>query len=174
MNLAISCAQTFRVSDYAGGCNGARVRFANGGTQAHTKDQLALNILAPVYKKYNALHADSLTWADLIVLAGSVALQQAAATTCGGAVEVPFCPGRTDASGPGDGESVLGFARRVTLSKTLTVAQLEFAAILMGLSKRETVALLGLGSYGSLGAHWLVESSDAQVARLLAPLSHTG
>merc|ERR1719334_1391732 len=93
MNLAISCAQTFRVSDYAGGCNGGRVRFANGGTKAHTKDQLALNILAPVYKKYNALHADSLTWSDLIVLAGSVALQQAAATTCGGAVEVPFCPG---------------------------------------------------------------------------------
>ena len=47
----------------------------------------AIEILAPIQEQY----ADQVSWADLIVYAGSVAVEEA------GAPEVPFCPGRVDA-----------------------------------------------------------------------------
>ena len=88
VRLAFSCASTFRVTDYQGGCNGARVRFEpqtswaiNGGLDT------ALTALAPI----KAAHADGLSWADLIVLGGTTALENA------GAPSMSFCGGRTDA-----------------------------------------------------------------------------
>ena len=47
----------------------------------------AIELLTPIQEQY----ADQISWADLIVLAGSVAVEEA------GAPAVPFCPGRVDA-----------------------------------------------------------------------------
>jgi catalase-peroxidase len=71
--LALQCAGTFRATDYHGGCNGARIRFAPENTwpQNARLDQ-ALALLQPIKDQFGA----SLTWADLIVFAGHVAVEQ--------------------------------------------------------------------------------------------------
>merc|ERR1719163_1210622 len=80
MRLAYHCAATFRSTDYQGGCNGARLRFspqkdwaANQGLDA------TLTLLKPIKDLADAGHfGGALSWADLIVLAGNVALGSAA------------------------------------------------------------------------------------------------
>ncbi|MCA9605130.1 MAG: catalase-peroxidase, partial [Myxococcales bacterium] len=95
-------ASTFRGSDLRGGANGARIRLApQKDWPVNRPDQLAevLSKLEAIKADFDASRTDDVrvSLADLIVLAGSAAVE-AAAKKAGFEVEVPFTPGRTDAS----------------------------------------------------------------------------
>ena len=99
---AWASASTFRGSDKRGGANGARVRLQpQRSWEVNDPEQLSrvLTQLESVQTAFNSNHSDGkiISLADLIVLAGCVAVEQAAAAI-GTNVTVPFRPGRTDAS----------------------------------------------------------------------------
>ena len=99
---AWASASTFRGSDKRGGANGARLRLApQKDWEVNQPEQLArvLAVLEGIQQSFNAAQADAtrVSLADLIVLAGGAAVE-AAAAAAGHAVEVPFSPGRTDAT----------------------------------------------------------------------------
>jgi catalase-peroxidase len=96
---AWASASTFRGSDKRGGANGARIRLApQKDWEANQPAQLAkvLAALEGVQKTFNA-GGKKVSLADLIVLGGCAAVEQAAKAG-GHAVTVPFTPGRTDAT----------------------------------------------------------------------------
>jgi catalase-peroxidase len=102
VSTAWASASTFRGSDKRGGANGARIRLApQKDWEANQPAQLAkvLAALARVQEGFNAKQTGGkkVSLADLIVLGGCAAVEQAARAG-GHAVEVPFSPGRTDAS----------------------------------------------------------------------------
>ena len=97
-----AAASTFRGSDKRGGVNGARIRLepqkdweVNNPAQLHK----VLGVLGGIKADFDAQAAGGkkVSLADLIVLAGNAAVEKAAADA-GVSVEVPFHPGRTDAS----------------------------------------------------------------------------
>jgi catalase-peroxidase len=91
VSLAWASASTFRGGDKRGGANGARIRFAP------QRDWKANQRAMQVLPKLEALQREcKLSLADIIVLAGNVGIEQAAAAA-GFSVEVPFAPGRVDA-----------------------------------------------------------------------------
>ncbi|MCA1326906.1 catalase/peroxidase HPI [Herbaspirillum sp. alder98] len=99
VSTAWASASTFRGSDKRGGANGARIRLAPQKDWAvNQPQQLAkvLQVLEGIRAGFNA-GAKKISLADLIVLAGSAAVEQAAKAG-GQSVTVPFAPGRTDAS----------------------------------------------------------------------------
>jgi len=87
-------ARTFRGSDFRGGANGARIRLAPQKDWEGNEPARLAKVLG-VYEKIAAETGASL--ADVIVLAGNVAIEEAA-RAAGVAIEVPFAPGRGDAS----------------------------------------------------------------------------
>ncbi len=96
VSTAWASASTFRGSDKRGGANGARIRLApQKDWEANQPVQLAevLAALEGVQKSFGK----KVSLADLIVLGGCAAVE-AAAKAAGQAVEVPFTPGRTDAT----------------------------------------------------------------------------
>ncbi|SCB31897.1 catalase/peroxidase HPI [Rhizobium multihospitium] len=102
VSTAWASASTFRGSDKRGGANGARIRLApQKDWEANQPAQLAsvLQKLEGIQKKFNDAQTGGKTvsFADLIVLGGSVAIEQAA-KKAGHDVAVPFAPGRTDAT----------------------------------------------------------------------------
>jgi catalase-peroxidase len=111
VGAAWASASTFRGSDKRGGANGARVRLApQKDWEVNQPAQLAklLKTLAGIQKAFNAAQSGgrktknarkskTVSLADLIVLGGSAAVEQAA-KKAGQAVKIPFAPGRTDAS----------------------------------------------------------------------------
>jgi catalase-peroxidase len=102
VSTAWASASTFRGSDKRGGANGARIRLApQKDWEANEPVRLAkvLAVLERIQSAFNAAQADGkrVSLADLIVLAGCAAVEQAA-RAAGRAVSVPFVPGRTDAS----------------------------------------------------------------------------
>jgi catalase-peroxidase len=95
VSTAWASASTFRGGDKRGGANGARIRLApQKGWEVNTPGELA-KVLATLEEIQKASGKVSL--ADVIVLAGGVGVEQAA-KAAGVAVEVPFTPGRVDAS----------------------------------------------------------------------------
>jgi catalase-peroxidase len=99
---AWASASTFRGSDKRGGANGARIRLAPQKDWAVNQPaQLArvLAVLEGIQRSFNDARTDGrkVSLADLIVLAGNAAVE-AAAKAAGHPVEVPFTPGRTDAT----------------------------------------------------------------------------
>ncbi len=99
---AWAAASTFRDSDKRGGANGARIRLApQKDWEANDPTQLAtvLAALEQVQADFNASAAGGkkVSLADLIVLGGCAAVEQAA-RAAGHDVQVPFAPGRTDAT----------------------------------------------------------------------------
>jgi catalase-peroxidase len=99
---AWSSAVTFRGSDKRGGANGARLRLApQRDWEINQPEQLGkvLDTLEGIRKEFNEAQSNGkrISLADLIVLAGSAAVERAA-REAGHEVEVPFTPGRTDAS----------------------------------------------------------------------------
>ena len=99
---AWASAATFRGTDKRGGANGARVRLApQKDWEVNDPAELAraLRTLEGVRAEFNAARTGGkrVSLADLIVLAGSAGVEQAA-RDAGFDVEVPFAPGRTDAS----------------------------------------------------------------------------
>ncbi|MDW8368627.1 MAG: catalase/peroxidase HPI [Geminicoccaceae bacterium] len=100
--VAWSAASTFRNSDKRGGANGARIRLAPQKDWEVNEPQNLLKVLATLdelRRSFNAKQAGGkkISLADMIVLAGGAAVKEAAAKA-GFAVEVPFAPGRNDAS----------------------------------------------------------------------------
>lgn len=102
VSTAWASASTYRGSDRRGGSNGARVRLApQKDWEANQPAQLAkvLKVLEEIQRGFNTAAAGGkkVSLADLIVLAGNAGVE-AAAKAAGHAVEVPFTPGRTDAT----------------------------------------------------------------------------
>jgi catalase-peroxidase len=102
VSTAWASAATFRGSDKRGGANGARIRLApQKDWEVNQPAQLAkvLETLEGIQKEFNAAQTGGkkVSLADLIVLGGCAAVEQAA-KKAGHDVRVPFAPGRTDAS----------------------------------------------------------------------------
>jgi len=102
VGTAWASASSFRGSDKRGGANGARVRLAPQRTwEVNQPAQLdkVLAVLEGLQQSFNASCSDGkrISLADLIVLAGGVGVEQAAAAA-GHHLSVPFHPGRMDAS----------------------------------------------------------------------------
>ncbi|MEW5421170.1 catalase/peroxidase HPI [Amorphus sp. 3PC139-8] len=102
VKTAWGSAATFRGSDKRGGANGARIRLEPARNwAANEPEQLAkvLSALEGVQKAFNDAQTGNkkVSLADLIVLGGAAAIEQAA-IDAGHPVEVPFVPGRMDAS----------------------------------------------------------------------------
>jgi catalase-peroxidase len=93
VSVAWACASTFRGGDKRGGANGARLALAP--QKAWAVNEIALKALPRLVEIQKASGKASL--ADVIVLAGSVGIEQAA-QAAGISVEVPFAPGRVDAT----------------------------------------------------------------------------
>jgi hypothetical protein len=134
--VAFQCASTFRATDFLGGCNGARIRFdpqKNWPVNSGLVEEV-IKRLQPV----KSSHPD-LSWADLLVLAGTVAVEQAAGVkpSAGQTVAGPFsfCPGRSDA------DSGAGMEQLAPRSYSTPEIALKDNAAVMGLTAREAVAL---------------------------------
>ncbi len=102
VKTAWASASTFRGSDRRGGANGARIRLApQNGWDVNEPEMLAsvLSTLEGIQADFNAAASGGkrVSLADLIVLGGSAAIEKAAADA-GHTIEVPFTPGRMDAS----------------------------------------------------------------------------
>jgi catalase-peroxidase len=102
VSTAWASASSFRGSDKRGGANGARIRLEpQAGWEVNEPDQLAtvLRTLEGIQQAFNAAQSGGkqVSLADLVVLAGDAAVEQAA-RDAGVSVEVPFTPGRGDAS----------------------------------------------------------------------------
>ena len=102
VKTAWAAASTYRDSDKRGGANGARIRLKpHRSWEANEPYELsrALNALETLQQDFNEARDDDVrvSLADLIVLGGAAAIEQAAADA-GYDVEVPFHPGRTDAT----------------------------------------------------------------------------
>jgi catalase-peroxidase len=101
VSAAWASASSFRGSDKRGGANGGRIRLEpQSGWEVNNPDQLAvvLRTLEGIKQAFNAqAGGKQVSMADVIVLAGGAAVERAA-RDAGVTVEVPFAPGRTDAS----------------------------------------------------------------------------
>jgi catalase-peroxidase len=101
VNTAWASASTFRGTDKRGGANGARIALAPQKDWAvNEPEQLAYNltILKGIQRAFNESHsATQISLADLIVLGGCAAIEEAA-QRAGSNITVPFEPGRTDAT----------------------------------------------------------------------------
>ena len=153
---AWASASTFRGTDKRGGANGARVRLApQKDWEANNPAELrkVLDVLEKVRDEFNAAQkgGKKISLADLIVLAGSAAVEKAA-KDAGVSVEVPFTPGRTDASQEQtDVESFAvleptfdGFRNYVSAKTTAPAEQLLLEkANLLTLSAPEMTVLVG-------------------------------
>ena len=152
---AWASASTFRGSDNRGGANGARIQLEPMRSwDCNNPDRLnaVLAGLEEIRSAFNAANAPTqISMADLIVLAGSAAVEQAAAKA-GVDVAVPFTPGRTDATQENtDAESFAvlkpmadGFRNYQTQEYTLTTEELLVdKAQLLTLSAPEMTVLVG-------------------------------
>jgi catalase-peroxidase len=102
VSTAWASAASFRGTDKRGGANGARIRLApQRDWEVNDPAELSkvLQTLEQIQQDFNSSKSDGtqVSLADLIVLGGCAAIEQAA-THAGHAVTVPFTPGRTDAS----------------------------------------------------------------------------
>ncbi len=167
---AWAAASTFRDSDKRGGANGARIRLApQKDWEANDPTQLAtvLAALEQVQADFNASAADGkkVSLADLIVLGGCAAVEQAA-KAAGHDVQVPFAPGRTDATPEQtdvDAFAVMepradGFRNYARPGEKRRLEELFIdRASLLGLTAPETTVLVGglraLGANAGGAAH---------------------
>ncbi|WP_086823541.1 catalase/peroxidase HPI [Streptomyces sp. NRRL B-24572] len=102
VSAAWAAASSFRGSDKRGGANGGRIRLEpQRNWEVNNPDELAqvLRVLEGVQESFNSAQTGDkqVSLADLVVLAGVAAVEKAAADA-GHAVEVPFTPGRVDAT----------------------------------------------------------------------------
>jgi len=134
VQLAWQCASTFRSTDYLGGCNGARLRLSPQKDWPVNKElDEALAVLEPIKTK----HGEGLTWADLIVLAGQVAIEEA------GGEPMEFCGGRSDALEGDTGSEYLEPPVSGSVDDTIPVLKDWMAS--KGLNAREIAVLIGGG-----------------------------
>ncbi|MFM8701530.1 MAG: catalase/peroxidase HPI [Hyphomicrobiales bacterium] len=156
VTTAWASASTFRGSDKRGGANGARIRLAPQKDWAVNQPAHLAKVIATlegIQKAFNAAQSGgkAISLADLIVLGGSAGIEQAA-KKAGHAVEVPFTPGRTDATQEHtDVESFAvlepiadGFRNYLKAEYTVSAEELLVAkAQLLTLTAPEMTVLLG-------------------------------
>ena len=148
VSTAWDSARTYRGSDMRGGANGARIRLAPQKDWAGNEPQRlakVLSVLEPIAAQTGA------SVADVIVLAGNVGIEQAA-KAAGVSVNVPFSPGRgdaTDAQTDADSFDVLeplhdGYRNWLKSDYVVSAEELLLdRSQLMGLTAVEMTALLG-------------------------------
>lgn len=153
VKTAWSSAASFRSTDKRGGANGARIRLEpQKNWEANEPSELAkvLPVLEKIRQEFNG-GGKNVSLADLIVLAGSAAVEKAA-KDAGFAIEVPFAPGRTDATQEDtDVESFAvleprwdGFRNFVRPGEKNPLEQLLMEkAILLGVTAPELTVLVG-------------------------------
>ncbi|MFJ5969381.1 catalase/peroxidase HPI [Streptomyces sp. NPDC093060] len=153
VSTAWASASTFRNSDKRGGANGARIRLQpQAGWEVNEPDQLAqvLRVLEGIQAEFNS-GAKKVSLADLIVLGGVAAVEKSA-KDAGHDVEVPFTPGRVDATAEHtDAESFAaleptadGFRNYAGKGNRLPAEYLLLdKANLLGLSAPEMTVLVG-------------------------------
>ncbi|GLP96677.1 catalase-peroxidase [Paraferrimonas sedimenticola] len=143
-------ARTYRQSDHRGGANGARIRLAPMNQWDANEPQRLSKVLTGLSAIKNELGSD-ISMADLIVLAGSVAVEQAA-KKAGFEIEVPFTQGRGDALEKQTDPASLavlqplhdGFRNYLQSNFDVTPEKLLLdRAQLMGLSAPEMTVLIG-------------------------------
>jgi len=150
VSTAWAAASIYRSSDHRGGANGGRIRLAPQ-KDWEVNEPARLARVLEVYEGIRADFRKPVSIADLVVLGGSAAVEKAAADA-GYYVEVPFMPGRTDASQ--EQTDVEGFAVlepkadgfRNYLQSPFSVPTEEMLvdrAQLLGLSGPEMAALVG-------------------------------
>lgn len=157
VSTAWASASTYRNSDKRGGANGARIRLApQKDWEVNQPAQLAqvLDVLTTIQSAFNAAHADAakkVSIADLIVLGGAAAIEQAA-KAAGHDRKVPFTPGRTDATeAQTDAESFAvlepvadGFRNYLKTAHTVSAEELLVdKAQLLSLTAPEMTVLFG-------------------------------
>ncbi|MEM9934513.1 MAG: catalase/peroxidase HPI [Bacteroidota bacterium] len=156
VSTAWASASTYRNSDKRGGANGARIRLApQRDWEVNNPAQLAkvLGVLEGVQKEFNGSQTGGkeVSLADLIVLAGSAGIEEAAGNA-GHEVSVPFTPGRADATmehTDADSFSVLepaadGFRNYKNTKHTATAEELLVdKAQLLSLTVPEMTVLVG-------------------------------
>jgi len=136
VRLGWHCAGTYRQTDHIGGCNGARIRHDPEASWGSNKDvDQALARLEPVFDKH-----DGLSWADLIIIASTTALESM------GALPMPFCPGRIDVNATVAAEQSKNLDPEIYLDpQTATADALRESMKIMGFTDREMVVLNGGG-----------------------------
>ena len=148
VSTAWDSARTYRGSDMRGGANGARIRLAPQKDWAGNEPERLAKVLA-VLEPIAAATGASV--ADVIVLAGNVGIEQAA-KAAGVSVNVPFSPGRgdaTDAQTDADSFDVLeplhdGYRNWLKSDYVVSAEELLLdRSQLMGLTAVEMTALLG-------------------------------
>ncbi|MEX0428763.1 catalase/peroxidase HPI [Nocardioides sp. DS6] len=100
VTTAWASASSFRRTDKRGGANGGRIRLQpQSAWEVNEPDKLAqvISALESIQEAFNAEGGTQVSFADLVVLAGSVGVEQAA-KAAGYDLEVPFTPGRGDAT----------------------------------------------------------------------------
>ena len=156
VSIAWASASTFRGTDKRGGANGARIRLEpqkDWNVNSPAELAMVLATLEGIRKEFNDSQngAKAVSLADLIVLGGCAAVEQAA-KNAGYDVEVPFIPGRTDASqGQTDIESFAvleptadGFRNYLAPGQTKTAEELLLEkAHLLTLTAPEMTVLIG-------------------------------
>ena len=133
--LSWQCSSNFRSTDYFGGCNGARIRLKP------QKDWSVNENLEIAFEKLSLIKSSSesnLSWSDLIILAGNVAIEYYFERN------LSFCPGRTDAKEGGGGPDYLKPKIGDAYDKA-SLDKLKDAIETSGLTKPEFTALYGGG-----------------------------
>lgn len=150
VTTAWASASTYRGSDHRGGASGGRIRLAPQ-KDWEVNDPKSLSRVLKVYEDVKASSGLNVSIADLIVLGGSVGIEQAA-KAAGQSIEVPFTPGRTDASAEQtdvDGFAVLepradGFRNYLQVRFNVPTEELLVdRAQLLGLTAPEMTVLVG-------------------------------
>ncbi|MEN2489385.1 catalase/peroxidase HPI [Flavobacterium sp. B11] len=155
VSTAWASASTFRGSDKRGGANGGRIRLApqkDWEVNNPAALKVVLDKLESIQKEFNDVNGNKkVSLADLIVLAGSAAVEKAA-KDAGASVSVPFSPGRMDASAEQTDVESFGYLEpkadgfrnyRKTKSSVLTEELLIDKANLLNLTAPELTVLLG-------------------------------
>lgn len=169
-------ASTFRGGDKRGGANGGRIRLApQKNWEVNNPAQLAsvLSALEGIQSRFNSSQSGGkkVSMADLIVLGGAAAVEQAA-KSAGHAVTVPFTPGRTDASQEQTDVESINYMEPVVdgfrnFGKSTPRAKLENMLVdraqLLTLSAPEMTALVG--GLRALGANYDGSSLGVMTSR---------
>jgi catalase-peroxidase len=171
IGAAWASAATYRNSDKRGGANGGRVRLApQNSWEANNPSELArtIQVLEGIQSEFNAAQSGKqVSLADLIVLGGCAAVEQAA-RAAGSEVQVPFTPGRADAGQEQTDEESFaaleptadGFRNYLGKAHTRPAEHLLVdRSALLGLTPPEMTVLVG--GLRSLGANY--DGSDLGV-----------
>ncbi|KQS57424.1 hydroperoxidase [Brevundimonas sp. Leaf363] len=150
VKTAWASAVTYRGSDHRGGANGGRIRLEPQRSW-EVNEPAELDRVLKVYEGIQASSGANVSIADLIVLGGSVGVEQAA-KAAGHSIDVPFTPGRTDASAEQtdvEGFAVLepkadGFRNYLSVRFNVPTEELLIdRAQLLGLTAPEMTVLVG-------------------------------